>query len=70
MYTFPVLCDGNPPVTGGFPSQRASNGERFPFDDAIMAQWVGFLKLHLSLSKAFQNSWIDYITYFKVKVNI
>ena len=21
------LCEGNPPVTGGFPSQRASNGE-------------------------------------------
>ena len=23
----PALCDGNPPVTGGFPSQRASNTE-------------------------------------------
>ena len=26
---------GNPPVTCGFPSQRASNGEMFPFDDVI-----------------------------------
>ena len=23
-------------MTGGFPSQRASNAEMFPFDDAIM----------------------------------
>ena len=30
------LCEGNPPVTGGFPSQRASNAEMFPFDDVIM----------------------------------
>ena len=30
------LCDRNPPVTGGFPSQRASNAEMFPFDDVIM----------------------------------
>ena len=38
------LCEGNPPVwgnapvTGGFPSQRASNTEIFPFDDVIMFQ--------------------------------
>ena len=30
------LCEGNPPVTGGFPSQRVSNAEIFPFDDVIM----------------------------------
>ena len=30
------LCKGNPPVTGGFPSQRASNAEMFPFDGVIM----------------------------------
>ena len=30
------LCDGNPPVTDGFPSQRASNAEMFPFDDVVM----------------------------------
>ena len=31
-----ALCEGNPPVTGGFPSQRASNAKKFPFDDVIM----------------------------------
>ena len=30
------VCEGNPPVTGGFPSQRASDAEMFPFDDVIM----------------------------------
>ena len=30
------LCDGNSPVTGEFPSQKASNAEMFPFDDVIM----------------------------------
>ena len=30
------LCEGNPPVTDGFPSQRGSNAEMFPFDDVIL----------------------------------
>ena len=30
------LCEGNPPVTGGFPSQRASNVEMFSYDHVIM----------------------------------
>ena len=30
------LCEWNPPVTGGFPSQRTSNAKMFPFDDVIM----------------------------------
>ena len=30
------LCEGNAPVTGGLPSQRASDAEKFPSDDAIM----------------------------------
>ena len=30
------LCEGKPPVTGGFSSQRASNAEVFPFDDVII----------------------------------
>ena len=30
------LCEGNPPLTGGFPPQRASNAEKFPFDDVIL----------------------------------
>ena len=30
------LCEGNSPVTGEFPAQRASNTEKFSFDDVIM----------------------------------
>ena len=30
------LCEGNPPVTDGFPSQRASKAEMLPFDDVII----------------------------------
>ena len=30
------LCEGNPPVTGGFPTLRDSNAEMFPFDDVII----------------------------------
>ena len=29
----------NPPVTGGFPSQRASSAEMFPFHDVITGHW-------------------------------
>ena len=31
------LCEGNSPVTGEFPTQRASKRNMFPFDDVIMA---------------------------------
>ena len=30
------LCERNSPVTSEFPTQRASNGEMFPFDDVIV----------------------------------
>ena len=30
------LCEGNSPVIGEFPAQKASNAEKFPFDDVIM----------------------------------
>ena len=30
------LCEGKPPVTGGFPSQRASKAEFFPFDEVTL----------------------------------
>ena len=30
------LCEGNPPVVVGFPSQRASNAESASIDDVIM----------------------------------
>ena len=36
------LWDGNPPVTGGFPSQNASNTEMLPFDDFIMLYHIVF----------------------------
>ena len=30
------VCEGNSPVNGEFPAQRASNAEMLPFDDVIM----------------------------------
>ena len=30
------LCEGNSPVTGDFPAQKASNAENVSFDDVIM----------------------------------
>ena len=35
------LCEGNPPVTGEFPSQRTSNAENVSFDDVIMKRFGG-----------------------------
>ena len=32
-----VLCEGIPPVTSVFPSQRASDTQNASFDDVIMA---------------------------------
>ena len=31
-----ALCEGNPPMTGGFPSQGPVTRKPFPFDDAII----------------------------------
>ena len=39
-------CDGNPPVTEGFPSQKANNTENVPLDDLIIITY-----LHNSLGK-------------------
>ena len=36
------LCEGNPPVTGGFPEQRSSNAEYVLFDDVIMVILLGW----------------------------
>ena len=33
------LCDGNSPVTGELPAQRASNAEKFSFHDVMMISW-------------------------------
>ena len=32
------LCEGNSPVTGEFPAQRASNAENVSFDDVILEE--------------------------------
>ena len=41
--TLLALCEGNPPVTGGFPSQRASNAEIFSISwclhDHCVVKW-------------------------------
>ena len=34
------LCEGNSPVTGEFPTQRASNAEMLPCDDVIMQETI------------------------------
>ena len=31
-----LLCEGNLPVTGGFPSQKPVTEKVFPYDDIIM----------------------------------
>ena len=30
------LCEGNPPMAGGFPSQRQVTWKMFPFDDVVI----------------------------------
>ena len=45
------LCEGNSPVTGEFPPQRAGNAESFPFDYVIMTY------LCFSYSDITENGW-------------
>ena len=42
------LCEGNPPVTGGFPSQRPVTRKMFPFDDVIMPSKAVTLHRHFT----------------------
>ena len=49
------LCEGNPPVTGGFPSRRASNSEMLPFDAVIMFRCSCIARSRLV-------SWLEKIT--------
>ena len=35
LHALPAICEGNPPVTGGFPSQMASNAE------SLSTPWLG-----------------------------
>ena len=45
------LCEGISPLTGEFPAQRASNAEKFAFDDVIIS-----LKIVLN-SQGYTQSW-------------
>ena len=38
-----------PPATGGFPTQRASNAEMFPFDEEIMTYLLATLSALIAL---------------------
>ena len=42
------LCEGNSPVTGEFPAQRASTRKMFPFDDVVMSLWGTFWAVELA----------------------
>ena len=33
------FCEGNPPMTGGFPYKRQITRKIFPFDDVVMILW-------------------------------
>ena len=46
---WPLL--GNPPVTAGFPSQRASNAENVSFDDIIMGILLMIVTPYLALTR-------------------
>ena len=48
------LCAGNPPVTGEFPVQMASNAEMFPVDDVIM-KIVNTKYMHVSVPLIMQH---------------
>ena len=47
------LCEGNPPVTGGFPSKRASARKIFPFDDVIMKSSQVSIMSHSLITRCF-----------------
>ena len=36
LSVLPVLCEGNPPITGGFPSQRAVSADSYVFFDVSL----------------------------------
>ena len=49
-----AFCEGNSPMTGEFPTQRASDAKMFPFDDVIM---LGALHISDSTSIPFSEVW-------------
>ena len=55
-----ALCEGNPPVTGGFPSQRPVMTEVFPCQDIFMYQQQCGSRVHFTIVFSFipiQISW-------------
>ena len=59
------ICEGNPPVTGRFPSQKVSNAEMFPFDDVIMGHTRDCKVSEKSNGHVFipnmRNGWINFL---------
>ena len=49
------LCEGNSPVTGEFPAQRASNADFFPIDDVIMCGLTVIVSMIHTLCIFFQS---------------
>ena len=49
-----ALCEGNPSVTGGFSSHRASKTEMFPLDDVIMHEDLFVVHLNEKFAKWYQ----------------
>ena len=61
-----ALCEGNPPVTGGFPSQRASNTELWHthnFNYYMVVSWPWTISALLTLSEWSPHLSIHDITY-------
>ena len=58
------LCEGNSPVTGEFPSQRASNAENVSCDDVIMDHHFTSSHWHTSAGSGGRHGqeWLDSMT--------
>ena len=50
------LCEGNPPVTGGFHSQRAVTRKKFSFDDVIMVESYDWIPWQCSKPEEYGNT--------------
>ena len=60
-----ALCDGNPPVTGGFPSQGASNAERVVIawrlhvminQQSRASEWNALTRIAIAITQERRNS--------------
>ena len=50
------LCEGNSPVTGAFPTQKASYAEIVPFGDVIMIHQGKSLAVYSSAGRRYHNN--------------